>query len=83
MELTATSFRKQLFQTLDQALQGEAVSITYRGQRLHLTPAATSSKLSRAVQRPIILVDPNALVESDHELMQELEARWSEDDKAL
>lgn len=83
MELTATAFRKNLFQTLDQALGGEPVAITYRGHRLQLTPVSSTSKLSRAIRRPTFLVDPDSIVDSDQELMKELEAKWAAEDAEL
>ena len=82
MELTATDFRKNLFQVLDQALHGEAVEIVYKGSKVRLTPLA-GSKLAHALRRPTLLVDHDSIVESDTELMAELEKGWQEDDSKL
>jgi len=73
--LTATDFRKNLFQTLDQAIHGERIQIVYKGSTLRLVAPANTSKLSRAVRRNALLVDPQAIVESDSELMAEVEAK--------
>lgn len=83
MDLNATEFRKNLFQVLDRALQGEAVEITYKGAKLRLTPPPDQSKLARAVRRHALLVDPPSIVESDARLMADLEKGWKRDDKAL
>ncbi|MES1258752.1 MAG: hypothetical protein ABUS51_09985 [Acidobacteriota bacterium] len=82
MELTATDFRKDLFQVLDRALRGESVEIMYKGAKIRLTPP-TWSKLANAVRRPTLLVEPEAIVESDTELMAEFEHGWVRDDRNL
>ena len=83
MELNATDFRKNLFQVLDRALQGEPVEIIYKGSRLRLDSPPGKSKLARAVRRHALLVEPQSIVESDAALMADLERSWEEDDKAL
>jgi prevent-host-death family protein len=83
MALNATDFRKNLFQVLDRAVQGEAVEITYKGAKLRLMPPPDRSKLARAVRRHALLVDPQSIVESDASLMAELEERWKRDDESL
>ncbi len=82
-EITATNFRKNLFEVLDQALQGEVVEITYKGSKLRLAPTQSTSKLARGVRRPTLLVDFESIIESDPELMAELEKGWRKDDEEL
>ena len=82
MSVTATQFRKELFTTLDRAVQGETVEIIYKGTTILLKTAATS-KLARAVRRPTILVNPDELVESDATLITELEQKWARESKTL
>jgi prevent-host-death family protein len=81
--MNATDFRKHLFQVLDRTLQGESVEITYKGAKIRLTSPEGGSKLARAVRRNSLLVDPQSIVESDTELMAELEKGWRRDDKNL
>ncbi|HEY3826158.1 MAG TPA: hypothetical protein VGL82_16445 [Bryobacteraceae bacterium] len=81
--MTATALRKNLFQVLERALRGETVEIDYKGSKLRLVPPSAGSKLSRAIRRHTLLVDPQSIVESDPVLMAELESRWNQDDKAL
>ena len=83
VDLNATEFRKNLFQVLDRALQGEAVEIVYKGARLRLIPPPDQSKLARAVRRHALLVDPQSIVESDAGLMADLKKVWKQDDKSL
>jgi hypothetical protein len=83
MNLTATDFRKNLFQALDRALQGEAVEVSYKGAKLRLMPPPNRSKLGRAVRRHALLVEPLSIVKSDADLMAGLEKGWKRDDKSL
>jgi antitoxin (DNA-binding transcriptional repressor) of toxin-antitoxin stability system len=83
MALTATDLRKNLFQVLDRALQGEAVEVVYKGSKLRLVPTPGGSKLARAVRRHSLLVQPESIVESDAGLMAELEKKWKRDDRNL
>jgi len=82
MEITATNFRKNLFQILDQAARGESIEIAHKGAKLRLV-APVGSKLSRAVRRRTLLVDPASIVESDRELMSTIAEGWDRDDRAL
>ena len=78
MAVTATQLRKQLFRTLDRAVQGETVEIIYKGTTILLKTTGIS-RLTRAVRRPTILVNPDELVESDANLMTELKQKWAKD----
>ncbi len=83
MELNATDLRRNLFKVLDRALRGESVEITYKGSKLRLVPPAGGSKLAGAVRRHALLVDPQSIVESDANLMADLNKKWARDDKTL
>jgi len=83
MAVTATKFRKDLFQTLDKAVQGESVEVVYKGVTITLSAKPSGSKLARAVRRPTLLVPPDSIVESDSELMSELEKKWAEESAGL
>ena len=81
--MTATVMRKNLFQVLDRAIQGETVEIVYKGSKVRVTSPASGSKLARAVRRHALVVDPQSIVESEAGLMADLERQWKQDDKAL
>ena len=83
MSVTATDFRKHMFQVLERAVQGETVEITWKGSKLCLSHPQGGSKLSRAVKRKALLVTPDSIVESDAGLMSELEKKWAQDDASL
>jgi antitoxin (DNA-binding transcriptional repressor) of toxin-antitoxin stability system len=82
MEMNATEFRRTLFQTLDRAIQGEPVAITYKKARLRLVAGDGGAKLARAVRRNALVVDPDSIIRSDVELMRDFEQQWSTEDKA-
>jgi antitoxin (DNA-binding transcriptional repressor) of toxin-antitoxin stability system len=83
MNLKATELRKHLFTVLDSALHGEPVEINYKGAKLKLVPSEGGSKLAGAVRRHALLVDPQSIVESDTNLMADLEKQWIQNDKDL
>lgn len=83
MEVTATNFRKHLFEILDQSLNGESVEVTYKGSRIRLTVPQKGSKLSRLVRRNTLRVPADSIVESDKNFMKELEKSWAKSDRQL
>jgi prevent-host-death family protein len=78
MVLTSSELRKNLFTVLERALKGEPVEITHKGSTFKiLLVEATSSKLDRARKRDILNVPPESIVNSDDELIAELEREWA------
>ena len=76
MEMNATQFRKSLFQTLERALKGEPVSVTYKGARLHVVPAKKTSKLARLVKHDAIVSDDDSIMGPHTEVMRLWEEKW-------
>ena len=54
MKVTSTAFRKNLFQILERALQGELVEVAHKGRLIRLVPENKTGKLSRLIQRDTI-----------------------------
>jgi len=81
--MLATAFRKNLFQTLDQASKGGAVMIEYKGNSFRLEAVRSGSKLAGAVKRQAIVGDPDLLFGSDTHLLEGLEAKWAVEDSKL
>ena len=80
MQITATNFRKDMFQVFDRAKQGEEVLVSHKGEQFRLVPEKPVDKLSRI--RPIKLLN-SEWTEADQEQMQremwdEIEAEWDE-----
>jgi len=81
MEMNATQFRKSLFQTLERALEGEPVSITYKGARLRVVPTKKISKLARAVRLDDVMLVPwESIIGPDQDLMRELDEKFSKEE---
>ncbi len=74
--MKATDLRKNLYLSLDQALQGQTLLIEYKGKQLELSAAAGGSKLSRSVLRNAIVGDADSLIRSEWDGSQ-----WKESDK--
>jgi antitoxin (DNA-binding transcriptional repressor) of toxin-antitoxin stability system len=83
MKCTATQLRKELFTALDKAANGEPLEVTHKGTTFRIVPEPTGSKLSRLKKQDLFLVDPMSIVESDPELLAEMEAEWEEDWKDI
>jgi len=81
MTLSVTEFRKNLFQALDRAFQGEPVEVLYHGRKLRLVPEEVPSKLARLVKRDTLTIPANQLEEAitnvNQEAMVEWEREWS------
>ena len=81
--MLATALRKNLFQTLDQASKGGAVMIEYKGTSFRLEAVGSGSKLAGAVRRHAIVGDPDLLIGSDTDLLEQLDAKWAAEDAKL
>ena len=79
MKLTATEFRKNTFQVLERALQGETVEVQYKGSTVKLVAGQPASKLARAKRQHALLCDPDVIIESDKAVMSKMEAGWRKD----
>ena len=75
MAVSATQLRKDLFQTLDRALQGETIDVSYKGETILLKPKS-GARLAKLVRRDTLMVNPDLIVESDRSLLVELEHKW-------
>lgn len=80
MTTTVTDFRKNLFQIVERALNGELVEITYKNQILRLVPSEPVSKLSRLVRRDTLACTPDEferlLRVQDEEARDLWEEKW-------
>jgi prevent-host-death family protein len=78
MRVTVTEFRKNLFQIIDRALNGELVEVTHRGQQIRLVPEVAGSKLDRLVEHdcfPRSVEDFDAALDAQR---REMIAAWDE-----
>src|SRR5580698_10122033 len=79
--VTISQFRKNLFQLVDQALEGDVVEVIHKGRSVRLVAEAPGSKLDRLT--PMQIFNP-ALSKEDHErasrkLAGEMQREWEKD----
>jgi prevent-host-death family protein len=81
MKVPISDFRKNLFQLVDQALNGDVVEVTHKGKTIRLVPEAPGSKLDRLT--PARIFNPS-FSEKDHrkasrELLAVMQREWEKD----
>jgi antitoxin (DNA-binding transcriptional repressor) of toxin-antitoxin stability system len=80
MTVTATDFRKNLFQLVERALGGELIEIVHKNRTVRLAPTEPNSKLSRLVRRDTVSCTPDefdqAVSTQDEEMRQDWEDKW-------
>ena len=81
--MSATDFRKDLFQVLAKVIAGETVEIDYKGSTVRLAPVKSGSKLARAKRQNTLLCDPQDIVHSDPGRMKDFEKEWRKDWKKI
>ena len=77
MEVPITQFRQNLFDLVNQALDGKEVWVSHKGRRLRLVPEHSPSKLSRIT--PMQIISPGVDIEDDSwkaDMMREWEQKW-------
>lgn len=80
MTVTTTEFRKNLFQLVERALNGELIEIVHQKGTIRLAPTERSSKLSRLTRRDTLNCTPDEfdrlLQAQDEEMCRQWEEKW-------
>lgn len=78
MEVPITQFRRDIFELANRALDGETITVAYKGKRLTLVPEAQlGSRWEKKTDLKIIHPDhPNL---DDDDLKAEMQADWEKD----
>jgi prevent-host-death family protein len=76
MKVTSTEFRKNLFQLVERAIQGEFVEVAHKGRVVRLVPADQPSKMSRLISRDTINGTPKDLERGQRQLDAEMRTSW-------
>ena len=74
MQITATNFRKDMFQVFERAKQGEEVLVSHKGERFRLLPEKPVSKLSRII--PMQVFNPESTEADEEKMKLEIQAEW-------
>jgi prevent-host-death family protein len=78
VKVTSTEFRKNLFQLVERALQGEYIEVAHKGRSIRLVPGDKPSKLSRLIPRKTIVGTPEDLERGQLQLDAEMRSLWEE-----
>jgi len=74
MSITATQFRKNIYQLLaDVVEKGSTIQINLKGSIINVTPESKPSKLSKLKQHNVIACNPEDLLNNDWS------SEWSEE----
>jgi len=76
VKVTSTEFRKNLFQIVERALQGEFVEVMHKGRPIRLVPAEKPNKMSRLIQRDTIQGTLKDLDRGQRQLDAEMRMSW-------
>jgi antitoxin (DNA-binding transcriptional repressor) of toxin-antitoxin stability system len=75
MEISITQLRKNLFEVVNQAMEGKQVWVTYKGRRFRIAPEdPPTSRLDRIV--PLDLINNSV---DDSSLLEEMTRAWERD----
>jgi antitoxin (DNA-binding transcriptional repressor) of toxin-antitoxin stability system len=78
MTITATAFRKNLFQLVERALNGELIEIVHKNRTIRLAPTEPKSKMSRLVQRDTVNCTPDEFDRADRAQDEEMRQQWEQ-----
>lgn len=76
MKVTSTEFRKNLFQIVERAIQGEFVEVVHKGRLVRLVPGDKLSKMARLVARDTIRGTVEDLEKAQDQLDAEMRSGW-------
>lgn len=78
MDISITQFRRNLFELVNSALEGNEVWIKHRGARLRIAPEREpGSRLSRVT--PLDVINPDASALQDSSMQEEMARAWERD----
>jgi antitoxin (DNA-binding transcriptional repressor) of toxin-antitoxin stability system len=78
MQVTSTEFRKNLFQIVDRALQGELIEVAHKGRLVRLVPGEVPTKMARLIPRDTVCGTMADLDQAQAELDAEMRTAWEE-----
>jgi hypothetical protein len=82
MEVPITQFRREIFALANRALEGEAITVAYKGKRLRFLPEAQEIDPATRFDRltPLQIINPEFPdIMDDAEMKAEMQAEWERD----
>jgi len=78
LEVSITQFRQDIFDLVNQALEGNEVWVSYKGRRFRIAPEnQPASRLERLT--PLDVVNPDNEQLNDSSLQEEMSRAWEKD----
>ena len=78
MEVSITQFRQDIFDLVNQALEGNEVWVSYKGRRFRIAPEnQPATRLERLT--PLDVVNPETEQLKDSSLQEEMSRAWEKD----
>lgn len=79
MEVPITQFRKDIFALANRALEGETITVAYKGKRLRIVPEIDpKTRFDRLT--PLQIINPDFPdIMDDAEMKAEMQAEWEKD----
>ena len=78
VKVTSTEFRKNLFQIVERALQGEFIEVAHKGRLVRLVPGDKPGKMARLIPRDTISGTLADLDQAQNELDSQMRNAWEE-----
>lgn len=81
MEVPITQFRKEIFALASRALEGETITIAYKGKRLQIVPEVLRVDSATRFDRltPLQIVNPDYPDSGDSDLKAGMQSEWEKD----
>jgi hypothetical protein len=81
LEVPITQFRREIFALANRALEGETITIAYKGQRLRVVREAQEIDPATRFDRltPLHIVNPEFPNLEDVDMLPEMQALWEKD----
>jgi multidrug efflux pump subunit AcrA (membrane-fusion protein) len=79
MEVPITQFRREIFALVNRALEGDTISVSYKGKRLRIVPEVdATTRFDRLT--PLQVINPNHPdIMDDAAMKAEMQAEWERD----
>jgi antitoxin (DNA-binding transcriptional repressor) of toxin-antitoxin stability system len=81
MEVPITQFRREIFALANRALEGETITVTYKGKLFRFEPERQVVDPATRFDRltPLKLVDSDILDLEDVDMLPEMQREWEKD----
>jgi hypothetical protein len=81
MEVPITRFRREIFALANRALEGETITVAYKGKRLRIVPETQEIDPATRFDRltPLHIINPEFPNLEDADMLPEMQREWEKD----